>query len=141
MVLQDRPTGSDQLVVQVEVFGDHPLRAEPDQRLMPAQPPVQAGCLCQAGGRGFDAVAQEARGHHRLERQPRGPGKPDEQARYAVPVFTVMLSVYLLGFLTVTARRSAATVRVLSGRRLRWWRRRALGGGRVRVSAAAGVGR
>jgi hypothetical protein len=41
-------------------------------------------------------------------------GSPDEQARYAVPVFTVMLSVYLLGFLAVTARRSAATVRVLT---------------------------
>jgi hypothetical protein len=40
-------------------------------------------------------------------------GDPGEQARNGVPIFTVLLSTYLLGFLAVTARRSAANPRVL----------------------------
>jgi hypothetical protein len=37
-----------------------------------------------------------------------------EQARYGVPIFTVMLTSYLIGFLTLTANRSAATARILA---------------------------
>ena len=44
----------------------------------------------------------------------RSHGNPDEQARNGVPIFTVVLTVYLLGFLAVTARRSVATRRVLT---------------------------
>jgi hypothetical protein len=40
-------------------------------------------------------------------------GDQAEQARNGVPVFAVLLSSYLLGVLTVTARRSAATGRTL----------------------------
>jgi lysylphosphatidylglycerol synthetase-like protein (DUF2156 family) len=39
---------------------------------------------------------------------------PDEQARNAVPIFTVVLTTYLLGFLAVSARRCAADRRALS---------------------------
>jgi hypothetical protein len=37
-----------------------------------------------------------------------------EQATYGVPIFTVMLTSYLIGFLTLTAKRSAATGRILT---------------------------
>jgi hypothetical protein len=37
-----------------------------------------------------------------------------EQARYGVPIFTVMLTSYLIGLLTLTANRSAATARILT---------------------------
>jgi hypothetical protein len=43
-----------------------------------------------------------------------GHGNPDEQAQSGVPAFTVLLTSYLLGVLTLTARRSAATERVLT---------------------------
>jgi hypothetical protein len=39
---------------------------------------------------------------------------PGEQAHVGVPIFTVVLTGYLIGFLAVTARRSAATPRVLT---------------------------
>jgi hypothetical protein len=37
-----------------------------------------------------------------------------EQARYGIPIFAVMLASYLIGFLTLTAQRSAATARILT---------------------------
>lgn len=40
-------------------------------------------------------------------------GDPAEQARNAVPIYVVMLASYLIGMLTVTADRSAATPRTL----------------------------
>jgi len=39
---------------------------------------------------------------------------PGEQARVGLPVFTVLLTGYLLAYLAVTARRSAATARALT---------------------------
>jgi hypothetical protein len=44
----------------------------------------------------------------------RSNGNPAEQAHYAMPIFTVVLTVYLLGFLAVTARPCVATRRVLT---------------------------
>jgi hypothetical protein len=43
-----------------------------------------------------------------------GKRDPAEQARYAVPIFGVVLTSYLIGFLTLTAKRSAATAMVLT---------------------------
>jgi hypothetical protein len=43
-----------------------------------------------------------------------GHGNPDQQARFGVPLFTVVLTTCLLGFLAVTAHRCAATPRVLT---------------------------
>lgn len=43
-----------------------------------------------------------------------GSGNQDEQARGGLPVLTVLFACYLLGYLTVTAQRSAATTRALA---------------------------
>jgi hypothetical protein len=64
----------------------------------------------------------------------RSNGNPAEQARYGVPIFTVVLTVYLLGFLAVTARRAAATSRVLTAAA-------AAGGGAAALWAAAVLAR
>lgn len=44
----------------------------------------------------------------------RSHGNPGERARYGVPIFTAVLTVYLIGFLAVSARRCVATRRVLA---------------------------
>jgi hypothetical protein len=41
-------------------------------------------------------------------------GDPAEQTRFGVPIFTVLLTCYLVGFLAVTSARSMATGRVLA---------------------------
>ncbi|WP_327001270.1 hypothetical protein OHA72_39950 [Dactylosporangium sp. NBC_01737] len=41
-------------------------------------------------------------------------GPPQEQARFGVPIFAVFLTSYLVGFLAVTARRTAVTGRALA---------------------------
>ncbi|GAA1530875.1 hypothetical protein GCM10009827_055710 [Dactylosporangium maewongense] len=60
------------------------------------------GCLLVAA---LTAAFAAAAGHH---------GPPDEQARTAVPIFAVLLTSYLIGFLALTAARTAVTGRALA---------------------------
>src|SRR6266508_5231184 len=71
----------------------------------------------------------------------RGPvPNPGETASAGVPINTLLLTVYLVGFLAVTARRCAATGRVLAHRR-RLRRRRRAAVARARPAGSAGTRR
>jgi hypothetical protein len=64
---------------------------------------VRAGGCLLVGG--MTATFASAIGTH---------GPPDEQARDGVPIFAVLLTSYLVGFLALTAKRTAATGQALA---------------------------
>jgi hypothetical protein len=92
------------LLVTVAWLGRHraplgPVRPETAARGVRAVGYLLVGTLA------FGVVASFGRGHGH---------DPHEQAHVGVPIFAVVLTGYLLGFLAVTARRSPATPRALT---------------------------
>lgn len=89
------------LLLGVAWWGRRPGVLGPVGLGRPARSVRAGGCLLVGG---MTAAFASAVGTH---------GPPDEQARAAVPLFAILLTSYLVGFLALTAHRTAATGRAL----------------------------